>query len=74
MLNNLTVEGQDLKVKASNNTQQYISWWEQNRGSAGVELAPEDGEEGEDDDQREMRVMESVMDLISKRSQQVRDL
>ena len=34
VLNNLTVDGQDLKVKASNTTAQYVEWFQANRETA----------------------------------------
>lgn len=68
MLQNLTVDQQDIKVKPSTPTATYLEWWETHgrRVKAAAE-AKEDGEAAVDDDSREMEATEAVMDLVSRR-------
>lgn len=73
VLPNQTIDGQDIQVKPTNPSKQYLDWWESHgRAAAGAAAAAageatEDGEAAADDDTAEMEATEAVMDLVARR-------
>lgn len=71
VLPNQTIDGQDIQVKPTNPSKQYLDWWESNGRAAAVAAAAEEGgEDGEaavDEDAAEMDATEAVMDLVAQR-------
>jgi hypothetical protein len=71
VLPNQTIDGQDIQVKPTNPSRQYLDWWENTSraaaaGTASAEGA-EDGEAAVDEDSAEMEATEAVMDLVAQR-------